>query len=195
MKNRKWSVKSKDDRPMHVVLFVSRNKDNKHIEGHTERRHSFVSKEPSESDVLYDEFQNFIKRGVKGEVCRFYYSVNARDEQKIRQELQHFLISNPDFNLCAIPSKLAGIAAINSNAATKHWMFDFDIDDHAKAKEFCEDIQKIDKTVKAHIYKTPNGYAIVVDHGFDTRTLLTKWNENVTLKRDDLLCYGWDTCK
>ena len=39
-------------------------------------------------------------------------------------------------------------------------------------------------------YKTPNGYAVVVDQRFDTRELLEKWS-NVELKRDDLLCYAW----
>lgn len=35
-------------------------------------------------------------------------------------------------------------------------------------------------------YKTPNGYAVIVDQRFDTRELLKTWT-NVELKRDDLL--------
>ena len=41
---------------------------------------------------------------------------------------------------------------------------------------------------KAEKYKTPNGYAVVVNHGFDTRDLLKKWKDyDITLKRDELL--------
>lgn len=46
--------------------------------------------------------------------------------------------------------------------------------------------------ITIEIYKTPNGYAVVVDQRFDTRNLLEKWT-NVTLKRDDLLCVRWST--
>lgn len=37
-------------------------------------------------------------------------------------------------------------------------------------------------------HKTPNGYAIVVEHGFDTRELMEKWKGyDITLKKDELL--------
>ena len=37
-------------------------------------------------------------------------------------------------------------------------------------------------------YKTPNGYAIVCQHGFDTRELMEKWKDyDITLKKDELL--------
>lgn len=41
-------------------------------------------------------------------------------------------------------------------------------------------------------HKTPNGYAVVVDNGFDTRKLLEKWS-NVSLKKDAMLCFAWKT--
>lgn len=47
-------------------------------------------------------------------------------------------------------------------------------------------------SVKLH--KTPNGYAVIVNQRFDTRQLLQDY-QNVELKRDDLLCYSWDTKK
>lgn len=53
---------------------------------------------------------------------------------------------------------------------------------------------EVDNNIEAPInidgYKTPNGYAIIVDQRFDTRELLQKWT-NVELKRDDLLCAKW----
>lgn len=194
MKNNKWNTKSTDDRDMHVVLFVSRNKDNKDLPDFTERRMSFVTKDALNSDKLAIKFKHFVDEGQKGEVCRLYYSVNSRDEDKVYKDLLHFLIDTPDFNLCSINSKLAGIAAVNSNAKTKRWMFDFDIDDDTKAEEFITDIKTIDAEIEVIKHKTPHGYAIITSRGFDTRTLYTKWNpEDVTLKRDDLLCAKWVT--
>lgn len=193
MKNKKRDTKSIDDRPMNVVLFIARNKDNKHFEHHSERRHAFITKEPMDSGYLMQKFNQFVQEGLSGEVSRFYYSVNDRDEEAVYKELLRFLIDNPDFNLCTLNSKLARFAAMNTCAKTKRWMFDFDIDDSESVNKFCKDIKKSDGTLIVKSYKTPNGYAVVVNHGFDTRELMKTWPENVTLKRDDLLCYTWST--
>lgn len=190
-KNFKWDIESFNEKPIYVVLFVARNKDNNHIENFKERRKSFITHEPFNSEILNEKFKDFANKGVCGEISRMYYSVNERDGEKIYRTLLHFLINNPYFNLCSIQSKLAGIAADKANAKSKHWMFDFDIDDVNKVSDFVNDIKKIDDTLNPKIYKTPHGYAIVTEHGFDIRTLFEKWNKDVTLKRDDLLCIKW----
>ncbi len=191
-KNNMWGVKLKDDRPIHVVLFVSRNKDNKDIEGFKERRMSFITNEPLNSAKLDQMFFNFLREGVEGELSRMYYSLNARDPEKIYKELVHFLIDNPDFNLPSIQSKLAGIAAKKECAAEKKWFFDFDINNHDSLIQFMNDINDIDNTIELNHYKTIHGYAVTCSHGFDTRSLLEKWNnDDITLKRDDLLLINW----
>ena len=201
MKNFKWGTTSfYQDKEVHVVLFVSRNKDNKDIPDFKERRMSFITTEDKFSDSLYEQFINFVNGGVKDELSRMYYSVNSRDSQKIHKDFIHFLIDNPDFNLCYAAPKLAGIAAKKENALSKKWMFDFDSEDKDKLEEFRKDIyeaykKSCDKIIlepKGIIktYKTPHGYAVVVSNGFDTRELLTKWSD-VNLKRDDLLCVYW----
>lgn len=43
------------------------------------------------------------------------------------------------------------------------------------------------KLDKIETTKTPNGYAVVIKHGFDTRKLMDKWGSDVELKRDDML--------
>ena len=103
---------------------------------------------------------------------------------------------------------IAAIAAKKENAAdSKHlkWLFDFDpvegenLDELVNA--FVDDINHYHNntrtknnekrpTINIDGYKTPNGYAIIVDQRFDTRELLQKWT-NVELKRDDLLCAKW----
>ena len=192
MKNHKWGTESFNSSPVHIVLFVSRNKDNRDIEGYKERRRSFITHDKMGSEELHKKFMEFVYSGLPGEMSRLYYSVNERDPEKIHRALLHFLIDNPDFNICDIAPKLAGIANTPACKKSSHWMFDFDIDDADKAEEFKKDILAIDPTVKVDVHRTPHGYAIVVDHGFDVRTLYEKWNrEETELKKDDLLLAEW----
>lgn len=178
---------------IHTVLFVSRNKDNAQITNHKERREVFITKEPMDSSKLMDRFLLFTNSGNIGETSRFYYSVNERNAEKINQDLQHFLIDNPNYDPCRLPSKLASIAMKPKNAKTKQWMFDFDSNDSEKVFEFMADIRRNNPTCIISPYTTPNGYAIVVNHGFDTQQLLQKWTDIVTLKRDGMICYHWAT--
>ena len=122
-----------------------------------------------------------------------YISVNERKGETIYKELLHFLIDNPDFNLCSIQPKLAGIAAQKECVLTKRWMFDFDSEDEHLLNSFLTDISKlIDEPMATEIHKTPHGYAIITERGFDCRGLLEKYPD-VGLKRDDLLCAKWIT--
>ena len=192
MKNNKWSTRSIDDRDMNIVLFVSRNKDNRDISNFKERRRSFTTKDNLDSKSLTDKFNEFVNKGISGELSRMYFSVNSRDEDKVYKDLLHFLIDTPDFNLCSIDSKIAGIAAANSNSKSKKWMFDFDINDEKLVNEFVSDIVAFDSEIEVSMHRTPHGYAIITSRGFDTRTLLEKWKDvDVTLKRDDFLCVNW----
>lgn len=195
-KNFKWGAEVFNGAPIHVVLFVSRNKDNKDVEGFTERRYSFITQSASDSEELARQFEAFVNSGVNGEMSRMYYSVNARNAKKVYKELMIFLINNPEFNLCSIQPKLAGIAAKKGCADEKHWFFDFDINSEEKVEEFKQDILALADTTKKSISvtvrRTPNGYAVITDKGFDTRPLYEKWErEVVNLKRDDLLCCRW----
>lgn len=194
------------NRDLTVVLFTSRNKDNKHLEGFRERRKAFVT--TRKPDKLISEFNAFVDEGLTDEMSRMYISVNKRSNAKTQKQLIHQLIDN-DYNLATLPQRIAAIAALKENAAdSKHlkWLFDFDpTEDHDTDEllnEFVDDIlyyhnntmSKHDETrpeINIEKYKTPNGYAVIVDQRFDTRQLLEKWT-NVELKRDDLLCYKWD---
>ena len=194
-KNYKWGIESINDNPIHVVLFVSRNKDVKDFE---ERRTSFITNQLMNSEYLATKFNTFVQQGVSGEMSRMYYSINARDDKKIHHQLLHFLIDEPDFNLCSISAKIAGIAALRECAAEKKWMFDFDINSEEEVNQFVEDIKAIVSTdespISIEVHSTPHGYAVITNRGFDTRELYKKWDESlVSLKRDDLLCCNWKT--
>lgn len=193
MKNNLWSVESFSEKPIHVVLLVSRKKDNQDIPDFKERRQSFITHKTIR-ELMNNEFLHFVQDGHFGETSRLYYSVNARDPEKIHKQLLHFLIDEPEFNLCSIQPKLAGIAAQKECALEKKWMFDFDNSDSELANQFTQDIYEIVPDAEVVKYKTPHGYAIVVDKHFDTRELLDRWHDkdvDVTLKRDDLLCADW----
>lgn len=188
----KWGFKVEESKDLYVVLFISRNKDNKDVENFKERRKSFITtKSPEE---LKRTFEHFIKDGVNGEMSRFYYSVNARDANKVRKQLLHFLIDE-DFNLAHLDGKLASIAAKKECAKTKHWMFDFDLEDEVAVSNFITAISKcVTEPLRVEVRKTPHGYAIITERGFDTRKLGLDdmWYNIATLKKDDLLCYAWE---
>ena len=185
--SKSWGFNPTDDKDIYVCLFISRNKDNKDVPNFVERRKSFITTKHYTDPDLIIEFFNFVSNGVPNEICRMYYSLNSRKKEVVYKNLLHFLIDEPNFNLCALQSKIASIAAKHECAKTKHWFFDFDIKDKNKVIEFMNDIYSIDNDVEITYHETLNGYAIIVSRGFDTRELLNKWSENVTLKKDDLV--------
>ncbi|QGJ84919.1 hypothetical protein [Lactococcus phage P1048] len=178
-----------------IVLFISRNKDNKNVEGFKQRSQTFLTSEYTsvqEETNLFKDFNNFVDKGVLGETSRLYMSINERDSKKVNNKLVHYLIDHPEMNPASIPSKSVSLAQSIECAVTKKWLFDFDNENYEKLVEFKEDIHKIigvDKQEIVH-YETMNGYAVIVPHGFDTRGLLAKWNKEETIvevKRDGML--------
>lgn len=194
--NSKWTdgtAERHDATNLRVVLFKSRNKDNKNLDGFKERTVSFVtSHDVSDSEVLDDKFKTFVNQGVSGELSRMYVSYNARNPQKVNKELMHYLLDHPEMSPASLPQKLARISAHKENASENKWFFDFDSKDLEKLNKFEEDIRELGMYFdKVETYNTINGFAVGVEHGFDTRKLLEKWSD-VELKRDDLLLWDWD---
>ncbi|AIX12550.1 hypothetical protein WRP3_047 [Lactococcus phage WRP3] len=183
-----------------IVLFISRNKDNKNVEGFKQRSYSFLTSEytsAQEETNLFKDFNNFVDKGVLGETSRWYMSINERDSNKVNNKLIHYLVDHPEMNPASIPSKSVSLAQSIECALTKKWLFDFDSDDYKNMLEFEEDIHKIIQGDKREIvhYETMNGYAVIVPHGFDTRDLLAKWNKEETIvevKRDGMLLLDWN---
>lgn len=188
----KWS-NTLDEGKLRVVLFVSRNKDNKEVEDFKERRYSFLSTKSDED--LDREFQDFVNRGVANEFSRLYVSVNERDNEKVKENFLRFMLDQcllkTDLSAVALPTKLAAIAARKENAKTKKWLLDFD-EDESKLEEFIEDMinfaHKHGNTTEFNytVHKTPNGYGIVTSRGFDTSEFCAKYGGVV--KKDNLLC-------
>lgn len=197
MGNYKWNNNdSNRDLPYVVVLMISRNKDNAHVAGFKERKRSYFCTKDMEK--IRRKFKAFVDEGIEGEMSRLYISLNARDPEKVRKKLLHLLIDEENIVFDYIEAKIAGLAAEKDCAAEKKWFFDFDLDDLEKANEFVNDIKNIDPNLDPRVSKTPNGMAISVQNGFDTRALFSRWNRDeivVSLKRDDLICYDWDTKK
>jgi len=179
---------------VHIVTLVSRNKDNKDIAGFKQRRESFFTDEPIDSEILQIKFKRFLNEGVHNETSRMYYSINPRDTVKTNKALCKFLIENPDYELRKLKYKQVSIAALAENATSKKWLFDFDINDSSELDKFVQDINNIDSNIEVTTYKTPNGYAVITSRGFDTRKLFEKWKDkDVELKRDSMLCIYWET--
>ena len=202
-----------NDDALTVIVFMSRNKDNKHIPNFKERRNAFTvpnkSLDTKDGNIVINHlFHNFVKDGKPGELSRLYMSMNKRSNEKTFIALQHEML-NGKFNLATMPQKIASIAARKENAYDPKnllWLFDFDrieglTDDEFenKIQEFVEDV-KLTYTLTKGEYldglmfmrKTVTGAAVVIGDHFDTRELLKRW-PNATLKRDDLLCVMWKT--
>lgn len=190
-----WGTTEKEEGSLYVVLFISRNKDNRNVENFKERRQSFVyhSVNPMTDERLKEKFKDFLSDGVPGETCRLYVSVNRKDEEKAKKALTVELITKDNIKLSRIAAITASLCAKKENAAESKWMFDFDINDESKLKEFVRDIKDLNVVSHIETHRTAHGYAVIVEHGFDTRKLLDKWGKDVTLKRDDMLLAYWDT--
>lgn len=150
---------------------------------------------PEVNEQIAREFENFVSNGVPGETCRMYMSVNARNEEKSKNALLLELVLHlqDKIKLTRMEAVTASVCARKENAAERRWLFDFDINDAGSLEEFVADIENLCPDVKIHTYKTLHGYAVIIDHGFDTRKLFEKWTENVALKRDDMLLVCWAT--
>ena len=192
MDNKKWGVANSDSDLCYVVLWVSRKKDNTQIENFVERRKSFICT-PDMIKHYEEAFKTFVNEGLLGELSRMYVSVNARHMPTIRKQLMHFLIDATDFNLCAIQSKTAGIAAQKECAAEKKWMIDFDDSDARTLQDCIRDLNSIDRTLEPVIHRTPHGWAVVIEHGFDCRQFTEDWKHIAEIKKDDMLCLAWQT--
>lgn len=189
---------------LNVVLFVSRNKDNKHLETFKERKVSFVTTKDFEE--IKSQFQVFVNEGQVGEFSRMYVSVNPRSNSKTFKALQHMML-NQEFDLSTLPQKVASLAAKIENAYgdKQNWLFDFGPvegqDIEVLLTKFVADLHIAHETtqtkkgqkrppISVTLHKTPNGYAVIVNQRFDTRQLLQQY-PNVELKRDAMLCYDW----
>ena len=195
-------VKSDLDK-LNVVLFVSRNKDNKHLETFKERKVSFVTTKDFEE--IKSQFQVFVNEGQVGEFSRMYVSVNPRSNSKTFKALQHMMLDQ-EFDLSTLPQKVDSLAAKVENVYgdKQNWLFDFDPiegqDVEVLMTKFVADLYIAHETtqtkkgqkrppISVTLHKTPNGYAVIVNQRFDTRQLLQQY-PNVELKRDAMLCLG-----
>lgn len=81
---------------------------------------------------------------------------------------------------------LASVAQQVQNRDESKWLFDFDIDDKELLGQFRTDLGLLG--IHNDCHKTPHGYAVIAEHGFDTRELMKKWKDyDITLKKDELL--------
>ena len=169
-----------------VVLFKSRNKDNKHIDDFKENSKQFLVTDVSK---VSEKFEQFVSKQPEGVLCRCYVSVNKRNGDLIQKQLISYLALN-DMDLSKIESKTVSIAMLPQCATAKKWLFDFDYESEEQVLEFIEDIKNIDSTLEVEYKKTVHGYAVITSHGFDTRALLTKWSECEN-KKDGMLLADW----
>lgn len=194
------------DNKYFTVMFTSRNKDNKELEGFKQRTKAFLHNHDLEEDLnlsdtimwivleLRKEFTYFVDQGVKGETSRLYISINPRDTDKANTDLVHYLIDNRNTSPNKVYNKLVSFASKKENALSQRWLFDIDTDKEEEFNSVLDSIKYYGEFNESSLAlsKTVNGYAIVVPHGFDSRKVLEE-NDFVELKRDGNLLSYWAT--
>lgn len=190
--------KSSKQKNVHTVLFVSRNKDNRQVPGFKPR--TLVRLQdldlytpdglqllPDEtlSEQVQREFTEFMWRGVPGEMMRVYVSINPRDPEKTRFALIHRLLPPQPVDLPKLGGLVASTASKPENRLGNRWLLDWD------AKRLDPDFLQLLISLGLHpiCRSTPHGWAIIVEHGFDTR--LIDRSLPVTVRKDGMLCVGW----
>lgn len=169
-----------------MVLFVARNKDNKHIEGFKGSSNQFLVTDVSN---VSEKFGEFVSKQLEGTLCRCYVSVNKRNGSLVQKHLISYLALN-DADLSKISRKTTSIAMLPQCAVTKKWLFDFDYESEEQVLEFVQDIKDINSTLEVEYKKTAHGYAVITSRSFDTRELLKKWVECEN-KKDGMLLVDW----
>lgn len=173
---------------LYVYLICSRNKDNKDIPNFKERAKTILEYKENEDKVI-EIFKDFATKGLPSEQTRLYRSVNSRNEEKIREEFIIRLLRDKP-SMTQLNRTLASVAQQVQNRDESKWLFDFDVDHYLSRTEFINDIAEFSNIKEDEIesFDTPNGFYIIVPHGFDTRELMEKWKDyDITLKKDDLL--------
>ena len=194
------------DNKYFTVMFTSRNKDNKELEGFKQRTKAFLHNHDLEDDLnlsdtimwivleLRKEFAYFVDQGVIGETSRMYISINPRDTDKANTDLVHYLIDNPNTSPNNVYNKLVSFSSKKENALSQRWLFDIDTDKEEEFNSVLDSIKYCGEFNESSLAlsKTVNGYAIVVPHGFDSRKVLEE-HDFVELKRDGSLLSYWAT--
>lgn len=214
MSNFKWNDKAQErilteSECVNVVMFVSRNKDNSSIEGFKERRSAFMTTWDRFDERLAKQFVAFSEQGLPGELSRFYFSVNDRDNKKVTKGIMHYMLDYQDqINPAGLPLLSVRIGMKRENALTKRRLFDFDSSDTMLLSEFVHDLQLRGATTDdITVYPTVNNCSVVIERGIDLRGLVDtmpdvkhelkkdkgpwKWSDIVTYKIDDLVLVDW----
>lgn len=181
------------DKYLRSITFVSRNKDNKSLLEHNidykQRSHEIVLHTDytgiQDSDYIFQIepglkplFDEFVHQGLPGEVSRLYYGINVIEKSVVKKNLQHYLLDNDDVDLTNMNALVARLVEKGHPKATKHWLFDIDTTDRDTAMGFEAQVQSPCK-----LFRTLNGYAVISEHGFDTREILKRF-PCVTLKKN-----------
>lgn len=175
-----------------VVLFCSRNKDNKDVPNFKQRTKHFVAKD---SEYIHEAFNAFLKAGVPNELSRFYISVNRRDPKRVRDNLIVRMLSQHDnFDPTKMNEMLVSVAANADSALDHNWLFDLDYYEDNLPKPTEEEVRHMfGKYVDPkfiEVMPTVRGLSVISSTHFDTRELLKNYSW-ITLKKDDMMLVDW----
>lgn len=169
---------------LYSYMFISMEKDNEDVENFHDRCKLVLEYEENEDNV-HDSYLKFVSNGVVGEKTRLYRSVNARDEERMRDELMIKLLrDNP--SMANMESVMMSVAKSDFCRAEYKWLINIDSNDESIIGGICVNLSEMG--VPHEVTKTPNGYAIVCEHGFNPIDFKEKWKGvDFTINKDAFL--------
>lgn len=177
-------------------FITSRNKDNKDIESFKQKRIAFLAYEEEDSSVINsisvpNRVLSRLKKATmtepEGTVLRLYRSVNSLNSNEIKRQLIVTILTKEGKPITNIESIAVSVAMEPSNHCfnERRWLLDFDSENADILNTMISEISNVSGEIE--IYKTPNGYAVITEHGFDTREFAIKYGDVITVKKNAML--------
>lgn len=171
-----------EDRVLYLHHFRVRAKDQKGGSQVKEVTSQFVSDRPNEPKA----FDKFVAQ-YPNVLCRYYRSINGRLASRVKKDLVCELVANDHLRVERVADKLAKYTANDGkDCVTRKWLFDFDSHDQEAFDQFYQDLLETSQLTEDQtwVYPTPNGYHVVVDHGFkDVDKLVSRHAPTLEFKR------------
>lgn len=176
-------------------FITSRNKDNTGVKDFKQRRVAFLAYDVDDGNAInsinvpnrvLEKFKQITAAGVDGEISRLYRSVSSLNAEQIKKSLMVSLIieNRPITNIESISVSVA-MDPNNHCYNEKKWLLDFDSKDKDRLHALVDEVNELCDRVDT--YETPNGYAIVTSHGFDSRDILKRYSDILTIKKNAML--------
>jgi hypothetical protein len=156
------------DNEVHVLLAITRNKENENVTANSRSIHRNIVREEDELEDGIEHLQKICQN--EEEDFRIYISVNSRDVTKaaylLRSKINDVSIQHTNGNDSAVryfkklDSEFRSILQLEECRSTRKFLFDLDSTSKSDVEEFIDQIEVVDPELTID---TPNGHHVVTE--------------------------------